>query len=133
MKTILTISVFILFSFNLRNSFAQQNITAAYDSRQDISKTWREHNGFTGDYLILNQNVPNPFTDKTVITYYIPVYVENAAITVYDDMGTPVKTFRISVKGQGEVILYAGNLKHGLYTYNLIADGKIVASGKMVH
>src|SRR4051812_13224096 len=100
MKKKLNILFIILLAFSIGpgNSFAQQNITAAYDQNIDLSKTWRLNNGLTGDYIMLNQNAPNPFTDKTVITFYIPTYVQNAVINVYDDMGMPVKSFRIGIK-----------------------------------
>ena len=112
------------------NTFAQQNRNTPYDMGSDFSRPSFSHNG---NAIILNQNSPNPFSDKTIITYYIPKDVQNAVINVYDNQGNPVKNYRIDVRGDGEVILYAWNMRHGMYNYNLVVDGRLVESKGMIH
>lgn len=83
--------------------------------------------------IILNQNTPNPFTDKTVISYFIPENVKQAQILVYDDMGILVKKFDITAKGEGSITYHSGNSRKGLYAYSIIADGKLIDTKKMIH
>jgi hypothetical protein len=83
--------------------------------------------------IILNQNIPNPFSDKTVISFFIPEDVDEAQIVVHNDMGILVKTFNIKSRGEGNITFYANNLRKGLYSYSVIADGKLIDSKKMIH
>lgn len=82
--------------------------------------------------IILNQNVPNPFAEQTTITYFITDDVSKAQIFFYDNKGTILKTVEINEKGEGQINVYAADLSSGLYTYSLIADGKLVETKKMV-
>jgi hypothetical protein len=82
--------------------------------------------------IILNQNVPNPFAEKTVITYFIPDNVNQAQLLFYNDLGEVLKTVEIKEKGKGQLTVYASNLSSGTYTYTLLADGNVVDTKKMV-
>ena len=82
--------------------------------------------------IILNQNVPNPFEEKTLIGYYIPESVKEAQILFYNELGVVLKTVDIREKGKGQVTVYASNLSSGIYTYTLLADGKVIDTKKMV-
>ena len=81
--------------------------------------------------IILNQNQPNPFKEKTTITYFIPKGIEKAEIAIYDFAGKLVKKETIK-SGNGEIDVYATNLKDGVFTYAIIANGEIVNSKKML-
>lgn len=82
--------------------------------------------------IILNQNVPNPFAEKTVISYSIPESVGKAQIHFYDGKGTLINTVDIVERGSGEINVYANDLSSGVYTYSLVADGQIVSTKRMV-
>lgn len=82
--------------------------------------------------LILNQNVPNPFKDKTDITYEIPSDVNKAAILFYDFSGKILNTFEITGSGPGTLTVYGDDLTSGIYTYTLMVDGKPMLTKKMV-
>ena len=82
--------------------------------------------------LILNQNVPNPFKDRTEITYDIPNDVNNAVILFYDIKGKVLNTFEISEHGFGTLTVYGDDLSSGVYTYTLMVDGKPVQTKRMV-
>lgn len=82
--------------------------------------------------IVLNQNVPNPFAEKTVISYSIPESVGKAQIHFYDGKGTLINTVDIVERGSGEINVYANDLSSGVYTYSLVADGQIVSTKRMM-
>ncbi len=82
--------------------------------------------------IVLNQNVPNPFAERTVITYMIPESVSKAQIHFYDGSGKHINSVEISERGSGQINVFAGDLSSGVYTYSLVADGKIIATKRMV-
>lgn len=82
--------------------------------------------------IILDQNVPNPFAEKTVIDFSIPESVQSAQLHFYNNMGRLIKTVDLVERGNGSLTVYGSDLSSGVYTYTLIADGKSVATKKMV-
>lgn len=76
------------------------------------------------DALKLEQNIPNPFSEKTVIKFYVPSYAINAMINLYTLDGAALKSFAILTKGIGQVEINANFLSQGTYVYHLIIDGK---------
>lgn len=82
--------------------------------------------------VVLNQNVPNPFNEHTVITYSIPKNFRQAQVFFTADNGEIVKTIDIKQQGKGSLNVFAKDLSSGLYTYTLVIDGKTVATKKMV-
>ncbi len=82
--------------------------------------------------IILDQNAPNPFAEQTVITYTIPESVQDARLIFYTNNGTILKTVQITERGAGSITVYASNLSTGIYTYSLVADGKVADTKKMV-
>lgn len=49
-----------------------------------------------------------------------------------DQNGRVIKRAEIMERGNGSITVYAYNLSEGIYTYTLIADGKVVESKSMV-
>jgi hypothetical protein len=82
---------------------------------------------------LLFQNSPNPFTDKTTITYYVPENAKYATIVVSDHMGTEFKTIILTQRGKGSLTINASEVGRGVYTSTLIIDGQVIDSRKMVH
>jgi hypothetical protein len=82
--------------------------------------------------ITLRQNVPNPFSDQTVISFIIPQSVSNAQLIIYDHAGNAVRTINLTQRGEGSATINASNLGHGLYTYTIVADGLMSESRKMV-
>lgn len=82
--------------------------------------------------IVLNQNVPNPFAESTVITYSVPATVQKAQIHFYDMSGILINSVDITERGEGQINVYANDLSSGIYTYTLVADGQIVATKKMM-
>ncbi len=82
--------------------------------------------------ILLEQNVPNPFAESTVINYFIPENIKYAQLLFSDNFGRIIKTVDIETTGAGTIKVYASNLSQGTYTYSLIVDGNIVETKKMV-
>lgn len=89
------------------------------------------HNQFNSE-VILAQNTPNPFYDKTVINYFIPEKVRHAQILIYNNMGVLIKKLDIKGKGKGSIIFDANQYKKGIYSYSIVADGQLIHSKKMI-
>ena len=85
-----------------------------------------------GDIIVLNQNVPNPFSEQTSITYNIPSGIGVARIMFYNSKGQLIKVSDITTRGQGRLIVYASDLSTGMYTYTLVADDKVIDTKKMM-
>jgi hypothetical protein len=82
--------------------------------------------------IILDQNLPNPFAEHTVINYNIPDDVMEAKLMFYDFNGRIIKELVIEERGESKLTVYGTNLKTGVYTYSLIADGELIATKKMM-
>lgn len=82
--------------------------------------------------IILNQNVPNPFAESTVISYSIPTTVQKAQIHFYDGSGKLINSVDIVERGSGQLNVFADDLSTGVYTYSLVADGQIVSTKRMM-
>lgn len=79
----------------------------------------------------LEQNAPNPFSEQTIIRYYIPAG-NTAVLKVVSLGGEQVMAKEINRAGYGEIQLSASTLAAGTYTYTLIVQGKAVESKIMV-
>jgi hypothetical protein len=84
------------------------------------------------DIVILNQNSPNPFNEKTEITYSIPEAVESAIILFYDQTGKVLQKYEISHRGQGALTVFGEDLSSGIYSYTLMIDGKNNQTKRMI-
>lgn len=84
------------------------------------------------DGFNLEQNIPNPFNNETVIGYTLPSQVKEASLVVYDLSGKQVSSFALTGKGKSSISLTSENLAAGIYIYSVIADGKIIDSKRMV-
>jgi len=82
--------------------------------------------------IVLDQNLPNPFAESTQINYVLPDDVLNAKMLFYDMNGRIINEVTINERGNGTLTVYGENLEKGIYTYSLIADGKLIATKKMV-
>ncbi|KAA5532114.1 T9SS type A sorting domain-containing protein [Taibaiella lutea] len=80
----------------------------------------------------MDQNVPNPFSTETVISFNLPNQIGNAYMTVYDLSGKQIKTLPISKRGASSITITSDQLEAGMYIYSIVADGKIVDSKRMV-
>ena len=84
------------------------------------------------DMDILYQNVPNPTSDVTVISYNLAKEYKNPFISVFSSEGKLIESISLAAKkGLGSIKLSLGKLNDGLYIYSLIADEKILDTKKL--
>lgn len=83
-------------------------------------------------YPVLDQNVPNPFNSATTIGFYLPTTVTNANIYVYDMNGIQLKSYLLTERGKGNLVIQGSEFNAGMYLYALIADGKVIDTKRMI-
>ena len=82
---------------------------------------------------MLAQNVPNPFSQSTVIRYSLPNNTDKAVLVIFNLNGTLIQQFALSAaKGSSQVTVNAGTLAAGKYIYSLIVNGEEVITKTMV-
>ncbi len=86
----------------------------------------------TVEEIILYQNNPNPFSNSTEISVYIPSSVQSAFIYVYDLYGTQIKSYLINDRAKSSIIINGKELKAGIYYYALICDNHLIDTKKMI-
>ena len=107
----------------IQNNSAEQQALV----RKDIAVTLSNK-----DAIVLDQNVPNPFAEQTVINFSIPETVKKAQIHFYDGQGKLIQSVDIADRGLGSLTVFGADLSSGVYTYTLVADGQVVATKKMM-
>jgi hypothetical protein len=120
---------------NLLPALCQANQMAIQQTPQETQEYLEKTINITlsnRNNIILNQNVPNPFAESTVISYSIPSTVQKAQIHFYDGQGKLINTLEINERGNGQLNVFANDLSTGVYTYSLVADGQIVATKRMM-
>jgi hypothetical protein len=85
-----------------------------------------------GDAAALEQNVPNPFNNTTVINYTLPKQFTSALIIITDKSGNALKQLKLESPGKGMVHVDESTIAAGAYNYTLYVDGKLIGSRQMV-
>ncbi len=112
----------------LSQSAIQANTPAAQEQvRQNLNVTLSNRTA-----IILDQNVPNPFAEQTVIHFSIHSTVQKAQLHFYDGNGRLMHSMEITERGLGSLTVFGSDLSTGVYTYTLVADGQVVATKKMM-
>lgn len=113
--------------------YSLPNFIDSYDYSNtitDCSTEIKEQNNLQS--VVLNQNSPNPYAERTSINYYLPDNTGKAEILFYNTQGKLIKSVELINKGKGQLNVFANDLSSGIYTYSLVIDGKIVESKKMI-
>lgn len=82
--------------------------------------------------VVLEQNVPNPFFESTVINYSLPLSYQTAKISFTNGEGKFIKEVDLSSIAGNSLTVYASNLTKGIYNYTLIVDGKVIDTKRMI-
>lgn len=88
--------------------------------------------GIVDESVILSQNRPNPFTERTVIDLTIATDITTASLYIYDMQGTQVMCLPVEGRGKTSVAIDGSRLSAGMYLYTLIVDGKELATKRMI-
>lgn len=80
---------------------------------------------------ILEQNIPNPFSDKTTIRYQYQKNAGNASLIVFDMNGKIVKEFPL-YEPNGYITIDASQIGKGLFIYGLFQNGQELITKKML-
>lgn len=88
--------------------------------------------GATHSNASLEQNVPNPFSKTTTVSYTLPQKFSSAQIVIRDQSGKTLKQIPISGNGKGTINIDSGILSSGAYLYSLIVDGRVISSKQMI-
>ncbi|MCU0435056.1 MAG: tail fiber domain-containing protein [Bacteroidia bacterium] len=80
----------------------------------------------------LQQNIPNPFNQQTVINYTVAENAGVAMLTIYDLNGRQIRSEQLNQRGAGQFTINANELAPGMYIYALIVDGKAADSKRMI-
>lgn len=80
---------------------------------------------------ILYQNIPNPSDRDTRIRYELNADAANARIGIYQLNGLEVSMHNLT-DAKGELVINAGALTPGMYLYNLIVNGQVQDTKRMV-
>ncbi len=106
--------------------------------REELAQLREKENSLDNDNLleenakaILEQNVPNPFTDRTSIRYELQEGITNASLMVFDMNGKIVREFKL-VKTSGEITIDASQVGKGMFIYSLVQNGQELISKKMI-
>lgn len=81
---------------------------------------------------MLAQNAPNPFSENTSIHFHIPEQIQQASLQIVDMNGNVLKNIVIAARGAGQLDLQARTLSAGSYSYQLVLDGQITETRKMI-
>lgn len=80
----------------------------------------------------LRQNVPNPVTGNTTISYTIPSTVASAEIVISDSKGNNLKRVRLTGKENGTVEINTTGIAAGTYQYSLYVNGVVSETRQMI-
>lgn len=80
----------------------------------------------------LYQNIPNPFSQSTLIRYSLPETVATAYLCIYDMQGKQLKQIAIAERGESSQTISGSQFAPGIYLYALLADGKEVDVKRMI-
>lgn len=81
---------------------------------------------------ILYQNRPNPFTNNTTISFFIPKSVKVADLYIYNLNGVQIKHSLITSRELGSFEVNGNDLGAGMYIYTLVTDNNIIDSKRMI-
>ncbi|PWH85489.1 tail fiber domain-containing protein [Brumimicrobium oceani] len=103
---------------------------AEYKANDKIRQSLVQDSRELTDYS-MEQNIPNPFNDRTVIRYQLAPEVNQASITIFNLNGGFVKDYPIN-ESKGEVTVLASEIGKGMFIYSLTRNGQEIMSKRMI-
>lgn len=94
--------------------------------RSQIIQNSSSVNGYS-----IEQNVPNPFSDRTSIRFQLAPGVETATLSIFNLNGAFVRDYQLNGNA-GEVQILASEIGKGMYIYSLNQNGQEIISKRMI-
>lgn len=108
----------------LKNSFNELQRSFARTANKAVEQT---------DRAKLFEGKPNPFTNETLIEYYLPDNSKTASIMITNLEGKSVKSQTIlSRRGKGYINFSSAGLSAGVYLCSLIVNSEVIETKKLV-
>ena len=79
----------------------------------------------------IEQNVPNPFDDRTSIRFQLAPGVETATLSIFNLNGAFVRDYALE-GNSGEVEILASEIGKGMFIYSLNQNGQEIISRRMM-
>jgi hypothetical protein len=79
----------------------------------------------------IEQNVPNPFDDRTSIRFQLASGVQSAKLSIFNLNGAFVRDYALD-GNSGEVEILASEIGKGMYIYSLNQNGQEIISKRMI-
>lgn len=118
---------YLLPTFAFTTAFSYEHHDIGYKLRvATVGVNELEQKGFA-----LGQNVPNPFTNSSVVSYQLAKDVNSAVFTVTDIMGRVVSSEKVGTT-TGTHSIKLGAYAAGIYNYSLNVDGNITTKKMIV-
>ncbi len=103
---------------NFQNNFYPENSKPETSIQVELS---------SNSQPFLYQNEPNPFSENTIIRYYVPENItSNVYIVFYDMYGKEIKRVDIATKGFGKIDAATENLTAGVYSFSLVVNDNLI-------
>jgi hypothetical protein len=84
------------------------------------------------DGFLLEDNKPNPFSEETIIAFYVPSHYQMAILIISDLTGKQFLQFPITSGSNSSVAIKGGNLAPGIYNYSIETDGVTLGRKRMI-
>jgi hypothetical protein len=104
---------------------------SAYKTDENLKKASIQENNFNANEFYLDQNIPNPFTDQTTISYRFPKNINNASIMIFDLNGKLIHEYPIT-KNNGAIIIKASEVGKGMFLYSIAYQNQEMITKKMI-
>lgn len=88
--------------------------------------------GTADNGAILYQNTPNPFSNTTVIKYFVPNNVSQADLFIFNLNGELLQTYPLNTFGNGQIMIDGSTFNAGMYVYSLVVDSQIMDTKRMI-
>jgi len=120
--------------YSLPKNQDESNRPEEIQDENSVKKTSVEENNMQDveNGAKLFQNAPNPFSENTEIRFEIPEHSISANLLIHNMQGTEIKSYTITAKGAGNMVIQAKELQAGMYMYTLLVNNMIVDTKKMI-
>ena len=97
----------------------------------DVVRTQLIQNPNVIDGYSIEQNVPNPFDEKTSIRFQLAQGVQSATLSIFNLNGTFVRDYTLE-GNSGEIEILASEIGKGMFIYSLNQNGQEIISKRMI-